>query len=125
MRPDKKKQSFAQALVCATKGIQYGVCHERNMQIDGVIAVFALVLGGVFQISLEQWLFVIVCIVAVLACELINTALEALTDLASPEFHPLAARVKDCAAGACLIISFGSLLVGIVIFLPKIAQLLF
>ena len=51
-----------------------------------------------------------------------NTAIEYLTDLASPDFHPLAGKAKDTAAGAVLIASFGAFFIGVIIFIPKIAS---
>ena len=52
-----------------------------------------------------------------------NTAVEALTDLASPQLHPLAGRAKDCAAAACLVVSAGALVVGMIIFAPYVVHL--
>lgn len=125
MRPDGERQSFLQALVNAGRGFAFGVRHERNVQIDCAFAAFAIALGCFFRIAAEQWLAVVVCIGMVLSLELVNTALEALTDLASPEFHPLAGRAKDCAAGACLVASACAFVVGVVIFAPRVLELFF
>jgi len=58
------------------------------------------VAGFFFSISSLEWVAVVLCIASVFALEAVNTALEYLTDLASPEFHPLAGKAKDVAAGA-------------------------
>ena len=54
------------------------------------------------------------------AAELVNTAIEALTDLASPAYHPLAGKAKDVAAGAVLLAALGALMVGVLVFGPKL-----
>ena len=77
----------------------------------------------VFRVSPEQWLAIVICIAIVVAFELMNTAVEALTDLTSPQLHPLAGRAKDCAAAACLVASAGALVVGMIIFVPYVVHL--
>ena len=71
-----------------------------------------------------EWCAVILAIVSVWTAEALNTALEFLTDLASPAFHPLAGMAKDVAAGAVLLASMGAALVGFLIFWPHFAQML-
>ena len=93
---------------------------EANLKIHLVAAIKALGAGGYFDISRTEWCLVILCIVAVLSAETFNTAIEYLTDLVSPDIHPLAKKTKDAAAGAVLWVAFGALLVGLVIFLPKV-----
>ena len=77
-------------------------------------------MGLFFSIDLTQWAVIAVCVGLVLSGECVNTSLEAVVDLASPEYHELAKRAKDCAAGGVLISSFASLFVAAFIFLPKI-----
>ncbi len=123
MKPDGTRQTFAQALSNAARGLRYGVRCERNVRIDCCFAVLALALAAIFRVSAEQWLAIVICIVVIMAFELMNTAVEALTDLASPQFHPLAGRAKDCAAAACLVVSAGALVVGVIIFAPYVVHL--
>ena len=123
MKPDGTRQTFAQALSNAVCGLRYGVRCERNVRIDCCFAVLALALAAIFRVSAEQWLAIVICIVVIMAFELMNTAVEALTDLASPQFHPLAGRAKDCAAAACLVVSAGALVVGMIIFAPYVVHL--
>jgi diacylglycerol kinase (ATP) len=75
-------------------------------------------------LSALEWCAVVLAIGAVWTAEAFNTALEALVDLASPENHPLAARAKDVAAGAVLCASISAVVVGAIVFLPKLATLL-
>ena len=65
-----------------------------------------------------------VCVGVQLAMETVNTAIEAIVDLASPEIHPLAKRAKDCAAGAALITACASVIVGLIVFVPALFALL-
>ena len=77
-------------------------------------------LGFVFNISQTEWLFVVMSIGAVLTAEAFNTALEFDIDLTSPQYHEYAKYTKDVAAGAVLITSTMAVIVGLMIFLPKI-----
>jgi diacylglycerol kinase len=70
-----------------------------------------------------EWVALVICIVLVLALEAVNTALEYLTDLVSPEYHPLAGKAKDVAAAAVLIAAIGAVWVGILIFMPYLSAL--
>lgn len=67
---------------------------------------------------------VALCIALVLSLEALNTAVEHLTDLVSPDYHPLAGKAKDVAAAAVLIAAMGAIVAGGLIFLPKIVALL-
>ena len=79
-------------------------------------AAFAVVMGLVLQIDLISWAIVLLCIGVVLAAELINTAIETVVDLVSPEYHPLAGHAKDIAAAAVYVLSFLVALVGLAVF---------
>jgi diacylglycerol kinase (ATP) len=85
-----------------------------------VLAVAAIALGFYCQISNMEWLAVIFAIASVIGAEAMNTALEKVVDLASPEWHETAGQAKDAAAAAVLIISLGAAAVGAIIFLPKL-----
>lgn len=67
-----------------------------------------------------EWIACLLCMGLVIGTEMINTAIEAVVDLASPQQHPLAAKAKDIAAGAVLIGAILSVIIGIIIFLPKL-----
>jgi diacylglycerol kinase len=116
--------TFAKALKCAGKGILLA-SKERNFRIDIVFAIIATVLGFVLSISSAEWLIVVACFGLVLGGETLNTAIEALVDLVSPEYHVLAGVAKDCAAGAVLLFAIASFIIGCIIFIPKILSLFF
>lgn len=123
MRPDGSTSSLKDAFACALAGI-LAASRERNFRIELCFAVAAVVLGFAFSISLPEWLAVVVCIGLVLGTECLNTSLEAVVDLAMPDQHPLAKRAKDAAAGCVLLLSLASLVVGVVLYAPRLFGLL-
>jgi diacylglycerol kinase len=76
--------------------------------------------GAYFSISRLEWCAVILAAALVWTAEGLNTALERLTDLVSPQYHPLAGQAKDIAAGAVLLAAIGAFCVGVVVFLPRV-----
>jgi len=111
----KRIQSFGYAI----KGIRYVFGTEVNMKIHIAISVLVIASGTFFAISLIEWMFCLLCIGLVVGAEMLNTAIENVVDLASPEQHPLAGKAKDIAAGAVLICAIISVIIGLLIFVPK------
>lgn len=107
----------------AFKGVSFLFATQPHAQIHAFAAFVVIVAGWYFHISAVEWCLVIICIMAVMAAEGINTALETLTDLVSPDFHLLAGRAKDVAAGAVLLLAIGAVIVGCIIFVPKILSI--
>jgi diacylglycerol kinase len=95
-----------------------------NARIHVAIASVTLLLSWYFSLTAGEWGLVVLCIGGVLAAEAFNSALENLTDLASPEIHPLAGKAKDLAAAAVLLWAATSVVIGVVIFLPKFIEFL-
>ncbi|MEM7571479.1 MAG: diacylglycerol kinase family protein [Bacteroidota bacterium] len=108
----------------AFKGLGDLLYNHPHAKIHAVLSSLVLGLGLFFHFSQGEWLAVVICIGLVWSAEAFNTALEYLTDLVSPEYHPLAGKAKDMAAAAVLCASLAALVVGIVILLPKIWDLL-
>lgn len=100
---------------CAIEGILWAARTQRHMRYHCIVAVGVLLAGLIFKVSALEFILLVFSIVLVLFAELVNTACEALVDLVSPEFHPLARRVKDVAAGAVLLASVGAAIVGYLI----------
>ena len=119
-----KRFSFANALSCALQGLGYAFSSQRNMKIHLVFALLALVMSAFLGIAPGEWALIAVCIALVFAFECMNTALESIVDLASPEYSELAKRAKDCAAGAVFICALGSLVVAAFVFIPHIVVIL-
>lgn len=93
---------------------------QPNARIHLLAAAFAVALGFYCGISRMEWVAISICIALVLALEALNTALEYLTDLVSPEFHPLAGKAKDAAAAAVLLAALGAAAVGLLVFIPHV-----
>ncbi len=107
----------------AFAGIGQMIRTERNAQIHFLAAVLVVIGGVLFRVSLQEWIALVLSMTLVLAFEAINSALEALVDLANPHFHPLAKRCKDISAGAVLIAAIGAAIVGALVFVPKLLAL--
>jgi diacylglycerol kinase len=103
----------------AFRGIREVFGSEANMKIHIVFTLLVLICGIIFSISLIEWMFCLLCIGLVTGAEMINTAIENVVDLASPEHHLLAGKAKDIAAGAVLICAIISVVIGLLIFVPK------
>jgi len=100
----------------AWNGFKVAVKEEPNLRIHLTIAIVVIVMGFYFKISSAEWAELLIMIGLVIGFELLNSAVESLTNLVTKERLPLAGKVKDIAASAVLVISVVALLVGIIIF---------
>lgn len=116
----KRLQSF----VYAYRGILYLLRTQHNAWIHLGFALMALVLGVCFSITQLEWIAIIICIGMVFAAETFNTSIELLCDARYTEYDKRAEIIKDTAAGAVLIVSISSAIIGGIIFLPKLLMLL-
>lgn len=116
---------FLRSFAFAGKGILYTFKEGRNFKVQLGFAAAALGLCALLSVSPTEWIVVILCIATVLGSECLNTAIEAAVDLSSPDIHPLAGAAKDCAAGGVLLASAASLVIGLIIFLPRLWNLFF
>lgn len=110
----KRIKSFGYAF----KGIRSFLCKEPNGWIHCTAVVVVVSLGFYFQISITEWCLCLLCFGLVLMAEAMNTAVERLVNLVSPQFHPIAGDVKDVAAGAVLLAAIAAAIVGCIIFTP-------
>lgn len=108
--------SFRRSFLFAFQGFRSACAQERNFKVMLAGGAFAIVMGVVCRLDLVSWAIILVCIAAVLASELLNTAIETVVDLVSPEFHPLAGRAKDVAAAATWVTSVLVALAGICVY---------
>lgn len=104
----------------ALEGIRDTFKQERNMKFHSVIAIFVIIMGFLLHVSNLEWIFILFAIGGMLSLELLNTAVERVVDLVTKDNHPLAKQAKDAAAGAVFIYAVLSVIVGCIIFLPKI-----
>jgi diacylglycerol kinase (ATP) len=103
----------------ALNGIAYAWRTERNFRLEVGLGVLAIALTLLLRADLVP---VLLCCALVWSLELVNTALEAIVDLVSPTFHPLARIAKDTAAGAVLVASAVSMLVGLSVWLSALSR---
>jgi diacylglycerol kinase (ATP) len=93
---------------------------ERNCQVLALATAAVVAAGAYFSLGAPEWCALIGATTLVWVAEGLNTALERLTDLVSPSFHPLAGKAKDIAAGAVLIAVLGAISIGVIIFGPRL-----
>ena len=103
----------------AWQGIDYMLRTQVNAWIQIGIAAIVTVVGLLFGLSGVEWCVVVLAMAAVWIAEALNTAIEAVVDLASPERHALAGRAKDVAAGAVVVAVAAAAICGLVIFGPR------
>lgn len=115
---------FFNALLFALQGIKQFFTRDRNGQIQMVIGITAILIGFTVSLSSFQWLLVLFCIGLVISLEMINSAIERYCDLVTTDFHPGIKIIKDVAAGAVLVASITSLIIGLIIFIPALVQFL-
>jgi undecaprenol kinase len=92
---------------------------EQNLKSHILSAIIVILAGYWTGLSRMEWYIVLLLIALMFALEMMNTAIERVVDLASPEIHPLAKQAKDIAAGAVLVFALFSAIIGLLIFLPK------
>lgn len=105
-------------------GLIYAFKYEQSMTIHILTSIVVVILGIIVKLSLMEWLFCLVIMGLVMATELINTAIEAVVDLTCPEKNDLAKIAKDTASAAVFVFAMVAALSGIILFIPKIIQLL-
>lgn len=115
---------LSDAFACAAVGVGKAFITQRNFKIHAVFAVLAIILGFALGISQAGWLAIVLCITAVFSLETVNTAIEAIVDMTSPEWNQFAKVAKDCAAGAVLVAAVGSLVIAAIVYIPPIIELL-
>ena len=116
---EPKKPPITKSFAYAFEGIFTCIRKERNMKIHCVMAVLVVAAGVILGLSPVEWCICLGLFGLVMALELVNTAVEAVVDLVTGEYHPLAKIAKDTAAGAVLIAAIMAAAAGLIIFVPK------
>ena len=114
---------FLKSFSYAFKGLVYSL-KQRNMKIIFSCAILTILTAFFFKVNSNDWCILLICIGLVIALEMINTAIEGLVDLVSPDYNEKAGRIKDLAAGAVLVVSFVSMIVGIAIFWNYVLEII-
>lgn len=109
-------KNLAKSFSYAFKGIGYCIKNERNMRIHICVALFVSIFSCYFKITAIEYTILAICMGFVITNEMINTAIETLTNLESPAYNNLARIAKDVAAGAVFVSAVTSIVVGFIVF---------
>ena len=115
-----RKPPFYKSVKYALEGILTCIQNERTIKIHMGMVCLVTIAGIIFSINQFEWIICILLFGFVIGLEMINTAIEAVVDLCSPQFHPLAKVAKDVSAGAVLVASIAAAIIGLLIFIPYI-----
>ena len=107
---------------CAFVGVRLMVASQKNAWIHAAATLAVVAVGFFLRLTTAEWCWIVLAVVSVWTAEALNTAFEFLTDVASPQFHPLAGKAKDVAAGAVLIAALGSVVIGILVLGPHVVS---
>ena len=106
----------------AVRGIAVAYREERQMKVHTATAIVAVLCGVVADLSRAEWAILALTIAMVITLELVNTAVERIVDMVTEEYHPLAEKAKDIAAGGVLIGAAASVIVGICLFGSRVIE---
>ena len=115
-------RKFLRSASFALSGLRHLFTTQRNARIQLGAACIAVAVAAWLRISRMEWAVLVLSIAAVLILEGLNTAIEAVVDIASPEEHRLAKIAKDVSAGTVLIAAIASIVIGAIIFLPRLIE---
>lgn len=121
MNPKQEYKKLINSFKYAIEGFISSFKTERNMKIHIMAMILVIIAGFIFKLTKIEWCIITIVIALVISAELINTAIETIVDMISPQKNPSAKLVKDISAGAVLVLAIGAVIVGLIIFIPKIA----
>ncbi|MFI5203550.1 MAG: diacylglycerol kinase family protein [Flavobacteriales bacterium] len=107
----------------ALQGLRYLWNEEHNFRIHLAAAIVVVTGGCILTLTTAEWCIVLLCIALVMITETINTSIENISNYVSPGFHPAIKKIKDLSAAAVLLSSVAALIIGLIIFIPKITAL--
>ncbi|MFA8439570.1 diacylglycerol kinase [Pueribacillus sp. YX66] len=120
---DKRFSRFIASFQYAAFGIAHTFKTERNFKIHVVVALIVILFAYFLSITRFEWLILIIVISFTVILELVNTAIENVVNLITNDYHPYAKAAKDIAAGAVLISAIMSVMIGCIIFIPRLLEL--
>ncbi len=116
----KQINEFRASFGNAFTGFGSALKAERNLKIHSIVGTLVIIAGFVFRISPLEWCVILLTITMVVVSELLNTAVEITVDLVTPHMNEAARKAKDISASAVLAAALCSVIVGLIIFLPKV-----
>lgn len=118
-----KSRNLIESFTYAIRGLLHTLQHERNMRIHFALGLLVLLLGIVLDVTRTELALVAGVAALVICLEMVNTAIEAIVDLVSPQRHPLAAVAKNVAAGAVFVAAVIAVIIGYLVFFERLAGL--
>ena len=115
-----QKKHIINSFRYAFNGIYLALKKERNLKIHFIIMLLVIIAGIILKISTFEWIICVMLFDLVISLELINTAIETTVDIAMPEINEKAKIAKDVSAGAVLVVAISAVIIGLIIFVPKI-----
>lgn len=120
-----KSTSLREAFTHAGNGINLAFRTERNLQVQTIIFVLALVLAFIIKLSFLEMAIIILVATMIITLEMVNTAVEHFADIVEPQYSGTIKLIKDITAGAVMLASLSSIVIGLLIFLPPILLSIF
>ena len=115
---------FLRKVGYAFVGIRTAFAEEKHIRIHVAMALLVIALSVIVSLSALEWMIVLLTIGNIIGLELINSAIERAVDFTGTDIHPLAKKAKDMAAGAVLVFAIIAIVIGIIIFVPKLVHML-
>ena len=119
-----KSKKIVNSFKYAGEGIVSSLKTERNMKIHVIIMFLVILDGALLKINKEEWITCIICFAIVIAGELFNTAIETVVNIVMPYRNEKAKLAKDISAGGVLVLTIGVAIIGLIIFVPKIIEII-
>ena len=120
----RKMKKIRNSFKYAIEGIWTSFKTERNMKIHIFIMILVIIAGIILKINKSEWIICIILFAIVIGSELFNTSIETIVDMVMPEKNEKAKIAKDVSAGAVLVVAIGAAIIGLVIFVPRILNIL-
>lgn len=127
MRIDERKKlrgikRLKSSLAFAFDGLKHAYKNEQSMTVHIIITVLVIICGIIFRLNSLEWIAVVFCIGIMMCLELVNTSIEAVVDLVTEKYNEKAKVAKDVAAAVSVMFSFTSIIIGLIIFIPKVIE---
>ena len=120
----RKMKKIRNSFKYAIEGIWTSFKTERNMKKHIFIMILVIIAGIILKINKSEWIICIILFAIVIGSELFNTSIETIVDMVMPEKNEKAKIAKDVSAGAVLVVAIGAAIIGLVIFVPRILNIL-
>lgn len=118
-----KNKKILNSFKFAIQGFFTALKEERNLKIHIIIMFLVIIAGLLLNISQIEWIICIILFGIVISAELVNTSIETIVDMVSPQINPKAKIAKDISACSVLVLAIASAIIGIIIFLPKVINI--